>query len=666
MQRAAGQLRTKSVKSAFFVLVLSLSLNAAPISVAPPAIVTDVTTGLPRPTVSAATNGSQFFVAWDEGTLYHWDGRLRFRTYDASGAPQQSLPLAMPGGASPSVAWTGGEWLVSWGRYVPPYTMVPPSPILFANRISTKGEVVADSLVLARSYSYNDVTTTAQWNGFAGLVAGSLTSTIVDADGRVVHALDAAYAPLAAMNGTFLVKLGDNLVALLDNSGKVLATAPVPNAVAAASHAGVYAIAQRTDAGLAVTHLQPNGTILDTTAYPAAPVLTTLTAASMTWSDGAFVVALAYGPQAGRLCIVRLEGSGKLDCLSEGYPVRSVSLAANDQKLLVAWSETHGATDRVQTAFLPGPVDVASVQRQPQNDPSMVPDANGETIVWSEPDAMPRVMLGGVNRNGTVRPPRVLGSPVAGPARIARGNDRAIAVWSTGGPSAQIYGREIFDDGTLAPAFLLAEGTDPSIAFNGQNWVLAWRSNAVHIMASYVDVQIHWVLWPLELANPGTSPAIASRGNDFLVAWVSCAIHCAADGVLLDRYGFVASPVTELAPGYFTSPPAIAGSGDLYLLGLPIYQTKVSALPTTLPGVMIVGYLARVHPRAGGGFAALWGNWGSRFLGINALGDVTSDMTLPLFAKDFVEKDGRIDVVYGDGEVLFDSFALKRRAVGMR
>src|SRR5260221_12317523 len=183
--------------SLVFSLLLVLPLAAAPIAVAPPQIVPDTTSGHSRPAVTAATNGSRFFVAWEDrlNPAHAETSSVRFRTYDASGAPLQPLPLPGPRSDSPSVFWAGNHWFVTSGRYLGRFEPVAPLPTLFGATISELGDTTGPLVTLGKSLSGGGGV--SAWGRDLHLVSSGCVSVLTHTDGRVLCAVPVADALLA-------------------------------------------------------------------------------------------------------------------------------------------------------------------------------------------------------------------------------------------------------------------------------------------------------------------------------------------------------------------------------------------------------------------------------------------------------------------------------------
>jgi hypothetical protein len=105
-----------------FLLAFSLTatLLADPVRIAPRTIVEDTFSRMTRLSVSAATNGSSFAVAWEDRLFVAFPpGGVMVRTLSAEGVPEQPLPVAIGYGAvQPAIAWNGSEWVVADTQWI--------------------------------------------------------------------------------------------------------------------------------------------------------------------------------------------------------------------------------------------------------------------------------------------------------------------------------------------------------------------------------------------------------------------------------------------------------------------------------------------------------------------------------------------------------------------
>jgi hypothetical protein len=657
--------------------------------------------------VSAATNGAQFFVAWEESRAAL---PIRFRTYRDDGGPQQALPLAAPGFlGGPAVVWNGKAWIVVSATQ-PVDVAGAETPSLFGVVVHESGDVDGNGVVMASSLNSSGIAAIA-WNGSVAIASNGASTVTAAGDASVLHQGPAGYVPLASVGGTFLVgepSPSTTACAILDGNGALVRHVQVTGGVlAATAHGDEYALAIKGDANrLTLLLLDAGGNIKATTSYDAD--LQNVSRASMAWSGGSYVVALGHysadlGPSKG-LCLLRAEGLGTTTCMASWTSILGVALAANDTTLLAVWTEVAGNV-RVMTSFsaagaLPAEETAteATTLTQPQIAQAMETDPNGVTAVWLEPDTTTsaRVMVGGIDRSGLRRTPRLLGASAQDAVRLARGAASTMAVWATGGNSPQIYAREIADTGTLGPPLLIGNGFEPAVAFDGDDWLVVWRSLGPlpQVMTALVRGQQQTDVPIVRTLSPSTNtqyePVVASRGSDFFVVWqeqgsFSLGQKCA----FVDRGGMTASASMTLTPSRllassFAWGMDVAANGTGYLVAVVTNGDPFSLVPSSpIPDVLVSGVQAdpgftgpnpnhpRVRPRANGGFAILFSSTlgEGRFTTISARGEVTSDTMLP-YGRDFLETNGAIDVLYTPdnslGAVYFDTFTMRRRAVGLR
>lgn len=680
-----------------FSLFVVLPLTAGAIALAPPTAVPDRFSFNRRPYVTAATNGTQFIVAWEED---QWAVHapepppVSFRTYLDSCAPQQALPLGALGRRTPAVAWTGGDWLIvsGWGPDQQTVYVPQGGPSLFGVAVHESGEVAGPEVTLASGPNAWGSASVA-WNGSVALASSGGTSAITAADGRVLHPLSASYQVLASAGGNFLVQEltthrpgyaivdGDGALVRegeLACSGSGPVTCDSGGLLAGTAHGDEFALVFRGVFGLTLVLLDSAGNFKSMADYAAD--LPHIGQVSVAWSGGSYVIALIQTYPGNGFCLVRADGHGTTQCMASSYAVNSVALAASDATLLVVWSEVHQYpnpgnplySDRVMTAFsasneLPveGTATEASTVLLPQYAEAIEADPRGDTVVWVEPDdfATNRVMVGGIDRDGTTRVPRVLATGAFGNVRLARGATSTMAVWAG-------YAREINDDGSFGPLLAVGSRANPAIAFDGQDWLVVWQDG--QIMTALL--RAHQTTPPIvrTLAPTGqqqVSPVVASRGSDFLVAWLERVpgAEYEYDGAFVDRDGMTTTPPMLLATPTTTAFVLdIAASGSRYLLVIDDLFTPGSPIPDVLVRRVGTDTQPRVRPHAGGGFATLFSTIdATHFMTLDALGEVTFDTTLP-YGTDFLEENGSVKVVYspdyGLGGVYLDTFTTRRRA----
>jgi hypothetical protein len=699
--------------SLLFSLLAAFPLTAGAIALAPLPAVPDTFSGNRRPAVTAATNGTQFFVAWEEAQAYYVPvhSPINFRTYQDSGAPQQALPLGAPGMHTPAVAWTGSDWLIvsGWGPELLPFYFPQSGPSLFGVPVHESGEMAGPEVTMASSANAWGTANVA-WNGSVALASSGGTSVIAAADGRVLHQLTPYYAVLASAGGNFLVQeLTTNKpgYAIVDGNGALVregqlacsGSGPVTcdsgGLLAGTAHGNEFALVFRGASGLTVVLLDASGNVTGMSDYAAD---LSSGQVSIVWSGTSYVIGFiqAYPPGKG-FCLLRAEGLGTTRCMASSFDVSSFALAASDTTLLVAWSEVHtypngGSreplySDRVMTAFSPSkdlPAEEAATEAstitQPQYAQAMEADPKGITAVWTEPEdpLTYRVMVGGIDRNGTTRLPRVLGTKVSSNVRLARGTTSTMAVWSSvAGTSSEVCAREINDDGTFGPLLAVGSGDGPVVAFDGQDWLVVWVGDG--IMTALL--RAHQGIAPVvrTLAPSGqqqATPAVASRGSDFFVAWQERIPGAEYDdkGAFVDREGFITTtPVLLAKPKAITWGIDIAASGSTYLVAITSDGGVSLKSARPIPGVLVSGIVSdsawpRVRAHVDGGFAILFHTRTTgRLTMLNPLGEVKLDTKLP-YGADFLEENGNVEVIYtaddGFGAVYLDTFTARRRAAG--
>jgi hypothetical protein len=689
-----------------FSLLAVLPLRAGAIALAPLPAVPDTFSGNRRPAITAATNGAQFFVAWQEDLAYPGlHSPINFRTYLDNGAPQQALPLGAPGMRTPAVTWTGADWLLvsGWGPDNQVIYIPQSGPSLFGVAVHESGEI-ADSLITMASGTDAWGSAAIAWNGSVALASSGRTNVIAAADGRPLRELTSFSGVLASAGGNFLVAANGPEYPIVDGSGTLIRnvltcdeTGPTTcggfgTLLAATGHGDEYALAFRSINGLTVVTLDSAGNIKSSADYAAD--LTHIGKVSIVWSGTSYVIAFIQTYPSKGFCLLRAEGSGTTRCMASSFDVSDVALAASNATLLVAWSEVHtypnGGNpvpiygDQVMTAFsaandLPAEeaATAATTVMLPLFAQAMEADPKGVTVVWEEREdpLSDRVMVGGIDRSGTTRVPRVLGTQVRSNVRLARGTTSMMAVWSSvDWPSSEVYAREINDDGSFGPLLAVGNGDGPAVAFDGQDWLVVWESDQIMsalLRAHQVTAPVAQLLVPT--GHQQARPAVASRGSDFLVTWLQYVpgAEYEYDGAFVDREGMTTTPPMLLATPTTTAWVLdVAASGSRYLLVIDDIFTPGPPIPGVLVRSVLADRQPRVRPRAGGGFAILFSTtYTTHFTTINAAGDVTLDTKLP-YGTDFLEENGSVEVIYtadnGLGALYFDALTPRRRAVGSR
>jgi hypothetical protein len=672
----------------FFLLFFVSSVATAQIAMTPPTVVASRNPPY-RPHLSAASSGRSFFVTWEERLFEAWPQTSKgvYRAYDSIGIPQQALPLPLPGRNSPSVVWNGSDWFVAWADYLSRFQQFP-APMIKGSRFTERGEMI-DTAPITLVNSFGTTNVKVVWNGTTYLVGGS-RSVLAARDGQVLRTLDVDYWPLASAAGTFLV-LGDGVVQILSGDGTALANVPIERGgrLAAAANGDEYGLISVFTDSIKMLTISTRGEV--TTRY-SEPITPGIWAADLTWSGDSYLLSWSDSKTSisnsdHHLCFSRFTRSStpRVDCRDTAGIVRSIALAAGNEKTLISWIERINDVDRVFTAFV-APTGMpnltgattASVGIQPQNAPAIEIDPSGYTVVWSEPDDLPRAMLGGVDASFVPRPVRSLAAPAPTPVRLARGRDATLAVWSSEGDAPRIYAQRIADSGGIAAPILLGSGRTPAVAFDAENWLVVWESATdiplvMSTLVSASGISLQPGGSPLSPTDARQShPAVASRGTDFLVAWIESppAARPQLRAVGIGRAGQPTGDAMTLADSqYFTALDVAAGDGQ-YLLVVGTLEGNIGLpITSTISGILVAGAPApfRVRPRAGSGFLILAGS-PPHVIVIDRDANAFEGGTLPIKATsfDFVVDGDRLIVAYAFDRAYVQTFGGRQRAVRHR
>jgi hypothetical protein len=626
--------------------------------------------------------------------------------YGADGTPLQAVPAAMPEisqapGAfvpqtiAPAAVWTGHSWFVASVDTIVVYNGIPeplPTPTtLFGAVLSESGDEAGSPMRLGL-LPLQGIDTGVAWNGHVVMAGNGQGGVLSTPDGNTVRQLPHVY-PLTSAGGTFLVHDSIGNAAILDGSGDLVRTLSLGWSVrAAAAHGDEYGLLVAASGGYRFVTLDSAGNLKSERGFP---ISFSVSGAAMTWSGGSYVIGY-YGyvsaSVSSRLCLSRTDDASASRCM-DGGGVSGIALAANDRKLLVAWNL---AEHFIQTVFadaggLPDLGSAADATTHPQQQlaPSIVRDDRGVTVGWWREDGS--VLAGGVDADGHSRTPRVLGtSSTYGPPRLSRGRTSTLAVWGGGSAPAHVYAQEL-PDGRLID---LGAGSAPAVAFDGDGWMVVWVANTgspLQLLSALVHPgEIGATAARAVLPSPRSqfAPALASRGGDFLVVWQEDQHPggFATKAALADRSGVATGSEFDVVDRPYGDGLAVAASSGMYFICVLKTGLSSFSVATLSPDILLgtaslsgAPALLRVHDRAEGGFALLWGFAPSalRFISLSTRGDIVQDAIVPRAISqmtsneaDFLDDRGRLTLVYGSHSwfprLFLETFTFRRRAVGMR
>lgn len=672
-------------------LFLTALASASTLPIAPRDVVPDYFTQRGRLNLSAASNGSTFAVAWEDRGIKIYDSTasLEVRTWDASGKPEQPLPLTIAGGVGPAVVWSGSDWIVGSSGVMSRYD---PLPImrLFATRVDEHATGSAGAVEIASTQGRATGPAGAVANGNDLFIGNAGNAVITTPDLQPRLQLAQPLRPLAAAGSTFLAQ-GTASAVVISRDGAVLQNVAAGNVMAGASGGSDYGLVYLGTKSVEALVLSKEGAVLGRTTLE-----TNVTAGSPA------VIRRGDSYLAGwiadrNICFATFDATSKslLQCRAAGL-VQSLALADNGSKTLVAWSTAAGwsSPDHVYTSFGPSsqlpdlslPSEAATTL-QSQAEPRLVLDPAGVTSAWTDGRI---IFLGGLDR-GTLqtRTPRRITNfeddRHVSNLRLSRSHDATLVLWISWPTSgnAELRGAIVPDNGSTTTFLTLGEVTfaGGEVASDGTEWLVAWKSVSQPFQILSTLITEHGIV-----VSPGGTPlapsgfyqqsaAVASRGSDFLVSWTEdrpTGRRLMAIGI--STSGIPSGGVMDLAGGSI-EPVQLAASGRLYLI---VVQSANIGFPVTsiIPDILVAGVPdgpLRVQPRDGG-FAVLHGR-PLRATFVDALGNDSDGGVLPFsplesLSFDFVYDGPRLVFAHAENDgwgqkTLLEVYAPRMRATGM-
>jgi large repetitive protein len=245
----------------------------------------------------------------------------------------------------------------------------------------------------------------------------------------------------------------------------------------------------------------------------------------------------------------------------------AVAFGANDY--FVIWREQAGAESRISGRHVGASgavLDSSIAITQPGNpayEPKLAFDGFNYLVVWKDNRGIEDVYGTRVTVDGTVLEPNGIPVGVAGgmqgePA-VTSGAGNFLAAWADNRNARDIYAARVTPTGTvLDPTGILSSTTtsrqdNPSLAFDGVNYLVAWEDNrngnsdiyGTRVSSTGVVLDPQAIPICTEVAGQ-FNPAVTFDGNNYLVVWEDYR----GDG---DIYGALVTPGgTVLQPNGFT------------------------------------------------------------------------------------------------------------------
>ncbi|MCU1244735.1 MAG: cell wall/surface repeat protein, partial [Acidobacteria bacterium] len=320
-----------------------------------------------------------------------------------------------------------------------------------------------------------------------------------------------------------------------------------------------YAVIMTSGSGVSALTVDNNGGVYPTVSLDTVPSQTppAVTAAGNVYL-AAWMTPRTNGGQ--QLCTARFAETRETPiCSAVIARLQRPAVSASSTTSLLGWSDSVSNVDRIKADVVPLPATpsaraedpITSVVAQAQGAATIGLHSRGMLLAWSEYNSGLRraqLVLGGVAPDGRQLAPRPLaeGDGVQVEPRISLGNQQALIVWTEIVETAfRIRGVIVDADGVINPLALeIGNGVAPSVAFNGQSWIVIWQSQR------FGDPQAPQLL---TTAISATGLVFTRGGNRILptttaqlapeVVWTGTAYVTAWDEVI----GFGANEVREVA-----------------------------------------------------------------------------------------------------------------------
>ncbi|MBN8232741.1 cadherin-like domain-containing protein [Corallococcus macrosporus] len=498
-----------------------------------PAGFTLATSAVTRGRPAVASNGTDYFVAWEDSPDSQ-EGRVLGARVTRTGTvlDAQALPLAAgaPGLRAPAVASNGTDYLVAWREQG-----ADPENRLLGTRVTSAGTVLDGP-------------------GFELSPPGALPSApVIASDGEgylVVWSVDRSGQDV--LLGTRVTSAGG----VVDGGALDLFAAPGEHTEPAVAFNGTdYFVAWERAFDILGMRVTPAREVLDASGVVLSTSASTQTKPVVASNGTDYLVVWSDTGHGGQSVVgVRVTAEGQV---------------LDPSGLAIAWGagDTGGGVD-----------------------PAVASNGTDYLVIWAHYRAWSPEILGTrITSTGEILHPsgRRL-SPEGGlgarsPALASNGTDYLVTFLQSQEEGASIVaGVRVSGQGEArdASALRIAEGTgypsDPRVASNGKDYLVVWadsRGSDVDIHGSRVTsegtVLEPWGL-PISTARyDQKSPAVASNGTDYLVTWAGFSgnniphiqgARLTGTGTVLDPAGFV------ISTNRYQQFPSVASLGTEYLV----------------------------------------------------------------------------------------------------
>jgi hypothetical protein len=606
------RVRAAGVVVLFLLFGLTSAHGASEVQLSQTTILDAASVALPnRLRTTVASSGRGYLAAWEGAALLSSETTtIYIRALDADGVPVQPSAVALGQGREPKIAWNGHEYLVVWGITTP--TSGPtPTPSVVCVRVDEDGTLIdAQPVTLISEVNPFSTVTTVVWSGSQYLVTWDRGMALVDPSlhAKLVLLPSIGGSPTysATSDGSFILLstvysghfIGTLYIVPVSPTGEL--GTPIPLNGPRANVVGVdggYALIWDDGVNLHFDRLRSDGAMLSTSnvgpGNDGFPRIVT--------RDGRIVASWEAVTDAAhtRICTARLDTMSQPVCSAISANVQhDPAIATASTSSLVVWSEQVSGRDSVRVAVSPAsgvPQAVLGSGRSISDPSPPVPAVEGHgdgtvTAAWSEVNqatAHVEVHLGGMMSKATKLPERGVfssGLDQTSPA-VAAGAGRTAVLW-TEGPKIRLT---IVDDLSKAvvATLPLATGSAPSVAFDGEEWLVAWQSGPAPGVVRFAVVNSDGDLLSSGVM-PATSvvqsaPAVAWSGKVFFATWresVDASLGLPSfDRIQVATITAAGVPSASLTLDFANaglSLPSIASNGDRVLVswGRPVNKLR--------------------------------------------------------------------------------------------